>query len=96
MIRDFWLPGLLCYPKKCHSVTLCGAWVAHSVKHQTLAQVMILKFMNSSPAPGSVLTAQSSDPGAYFGLCVSCFLCLHPHLRSLSKINKHLQNLKKK
>ena len=36
-----------------------GAWVAQSVEHPTLAQVMISWFMSSSPASGSVLTAQS-------------------------------------
>ena len=33
-----------------------------SVKHLTLAQVMISQFMGSSPALGSVLTAQSLEP----------------------------------
>ena len=39
-----------------------GAWVAQSVKCPTLAQVMVSPFMGSSPAPGSVLTAQSLEP----------------------------------
>ena len=39
-----------------------GAWVAHSVKRQTLAQVMISRSVGSSPASGSVLTAQSLEP----------------------------------
>ena len=39
-----------------------GAWVAQSVKHLTLAQVMISQFMGSSPASGSVLTARSVEP----------------------------------
>ena len=39
-----------------------GAWVAQSVKHLTWAQVMILQFVNSSPALGSVLTAGSLEP----------------------------------
>ena len=39
-----------------------GAWVAQSVEHPTLAQVMISRFVGSSPAWGSVLTAQSLDP----------------------------------
>ena len=38
------------------------AWVAQSVKHPTLAQVMISRFMGLSPASGSVLTAQSLEP----------------------------------
>ena len=36
-----------------------GAWVAQSVKRWTSAQVVILRFVGSSPASGSVLMAQS-------------------------------------
>ena len=39
-----------------------GAWVAQSVKHPTSAQVMISRSVGSSPALGSVLTAQSLEP----------------------------------
>ena len=39
-----------------------GAWVAQSVKHLTSVQVMISRFMGSSRALGSVLTAQSLEP----------------------------------
>ena len=39
-----------------------GTWVAQSVKHPTSAQVMISQSMSSSPASGSVLTAQSLEP----------------------------------
>ena len=39
-----------------------GAWVAQSIEHLALAQVMILQFVGSSPAWGSVLTAQSLEP----------------------------------
>ena len=39
-----------------------GTWVAQSVKRPTLAQVMVSRFVSSSPAWGSVLTAQSLDP----------------------------------
>ena len=35
------------------------AWVAHSVKHPTLAQVMISRFVSLSPAMDSLLSAQS-------------------------------------
>ena len=38
------------------------AWVAQSVKRPTSAQVMISGFVSSSPALGSVLTAQSLEP----------------------------------
>ena len=39
-----------------------GAWVAQLVESLTSAQVMISWFMGSSPAVGSVLTAQSLEP----------------------------------
>ena len=39
-----------------------GAWVAQSVEWPTSAQVMISRSMSSSPASGSVLTAQSLEP----------------------------------
>ena len=41
-----------------------GAWVAQSVERLTLAQVMILQFVGSSPILGSVLTAQSLEPAS--------------------------------
>ena len=41
-----------------------GTWVAQSIKHPTLAQVMILRFMGLSPASGSVLTAQNLEPAS--------------------------------
>ena len=41
-----------------------GAWVAQLVKHLTLAQVLISRFMSSSPTLGSVLTAQSLEPAS--------------------------------
>ena len=41
-----------------------GAWVAQSVKHPTSAQVMISRSVSSSPASGSVLTAQSLEPAS--------------------------------
>ena len=36
--------------------------MAQSVKHPTSAQVMISRSVSSSPASGSVLTAQSPEP----------------------------------
>ena len=71
---------------------LRGAWVVQSVKRPTLAQVMILRFVSSSPVLGS---ADSSEPGACFGFRVSLSLCPSPaHALSLSvsKINKTLKN----
>ena len=59
-----------------------GAWVVQSVKHPTSAQVTFSWYGSSSPASGSVLTAQSlktvsdsvsptlSDPPP-FTLCLS-------------------------
>ena len=41
-----------------------GAWVAWSVKRLTSAQVMISLAVSSSPASGSVLTAQSLEPAS--------------------------------
>ena len=38
--------------------------MALSVKRPTLAQVMISRFMGSSPASGSMLTAQSLEPAS--------------------------------
>ena len=43
-----------------------GTQVAQ-VKHPTLAQAMISRFVSSSPASGSVLTAQSLEPASDFG-----------------------------
>ena len=39
-----------------------GAWVAESVKPPTSAQVMTSRSVSSSPASGSMLTAQSLEP----------------------------------
>ena len=41
-----------------------GAWVAQSVEHPTLTQVMISRFVSSSPTSGSVLMAQSLEPAS--------------------------------
>ena len=41
-----------------------GAWVTQLDKGPTSAQVMISQFMGSSPASGSVLIAQSLEPGS--------------------------------
>ena len=39
-------------------------WVASSVKHLTSAPVMISQLVGSSPASGTVLTAQSLEPAS--------------------------------
>ena len=67
-----------------------GAWVAQSVGPPTSAQVMISRFVSSSPASGSVLTAQSLEP-ALDSVCLllSLFLpALHSVSLSLSLKNK--------
>ena len=59
-----------------------GAWVAQPVKRPTLAQVKISRFVSSSPASASVLTAQSLQI-----LCLPLSLSLplpHSHTLSLS------------
>ena len=52
-----------------------GAWVAQLVKRPTLAQVMISQFVGWSPASDS---ADSSELGVYFRVCVSLSLCPSP------------------
>ena len=72
------------------------AWVAQSVERPTSAQVMILRFVSSGPALGSVLTAQSLGP-ASDSVSPSLFRSL-PHLcsLSLSEVHKHLKKFKKR
>ena len=41
-----------------------GAWVAPSGQRPTSAQVMISRFVGSSPASGSVRTARSLEPAS--------------------------------
>ena len=65
--------------------------MTQSVKRLTSAQVMISRFVSSSPASGSVLTARSLEPASD---SVSPFLSLplpdsHSVSRCLSKVNKH-------
>ena len=57
--------------------TCRGAWVAQSVKRPTLAQVIILQSVISSPVSGSVLTARSLEPASD---SVSPFLSAPPQL----------------
>ena len=71
-----------------------GAWVAQLVEGPTSAQVMIMQFMSSSPASGSVLAAQSLEPASD---SVSPSLSAPPLLMlclCLSKINKCLKKFK--
>ena len=65
--------------------------MAQLVKGPTSAQVMTSRFIGSSPASGSLLTAQSLEPASV--LCLPLSLCPYPaHALSLSKINKHLKS----
>ena len=65
-----------------------GAWVAQSVKRPTSAQVTMSRFMGSSPALGSVLTARSLEP-AWDSVSPSLSLCPSPtHAGSLCLKNK--------
>ena len=64
-----------------------GAWVAQLVKHPSSPQVRISRFVSSSPALGSVLTAQGLEPASDSGSpSLSDSSCSHSV--SLSKINK--------
>ena len=54
--------------------TALGHWVAQLGKFTTLAQVIISRFVGSSPETGSVLTALSLEP-VLFRFCVSLSLC---------------------
>ena len=63
-----------------------GVWVSQSVKCQTSTQVMISRFVSSSPAWGPGLTAQSLEPALD---SVSLSLCPSPiHALSLSLSQK--------
>ena len=75
------------------SINTRGAWVAQSVKRPTSAQVMISRSVSSSPALGSVLTAQSLEP-ASDAVSLSLSLCPSPTCMlalplSVSLKNKH-------
>ena len=63
---------------------LRGAWVAQSVEQPTVAQVMILRFLGSSPLLGSVLTAQSLEPVSDPPSLFLPHLCAHALSLSLS------------
>ena len=67
-----------------------GIWVAQS-GFSSGHDLMVQEF---KPCVG--LCADSSEPGACFGFCVSLSLhLLHSHSVSLSKINKHYKKFKK-
>ena len=75
--------------------------MAQSVQHLTSAQVMISRFVSSSSASGSVLTAQSLEPASdsvspSLSAPPSIMLCLSVSLslknKQTKKINLFLKN----
>ena len=68
-----------------------GAWVAQSVERPTSVQVTISQSVSSSPASGSVLTAQSLEASDSVSPSHSA---PSPFSLRLSKINKHKKNFK--
>ena len=71
---------------RCSKVKPRGAWVAQSVKHPTSVQIVISRFVSSSPMLGSVLTAQSGEPASD---SVSPSLSVPSLLAHSLSINKH-------
>ena len=59
------------------------------IKHLTLAQVMISRFVSWSPTSGSVLTAQSLEPASDPASPSFCPSPSRTLSLSFSKINKH-------
>ena len=88
-----WDVSLVRKMSKLKMAEIWGAWVARSVGHLTAAQITIWRFVGSSPALGSVLTAQSLEPASDSGLPLpySCSVSL-----CFSIINKHFTKLTKK
>ena len=85
----FWFVASMMFKIGC----IKGTWVAQSVKLLASAQVTISLSVSSSPASGSVLTAQSLEP-ASDSVSPSLSLTL-PHSRSVSlsqKMNKCFKN----
>ena len=73
--------------------------MAQSVKRPTSGQVMISQFVGSSPASGSVQTAQSLEPASDSGspslsapppLTLSLSLSLSPSKRNIKKLKKKI------
>ena len=64
------------------------AWVAQLVGRPTLAQVMTLRSVGSSPASGSVLTAQSLEPASDSGSPLLSAPPPHSLVRALSLSQK--------
>ena len=74
-----------------------GAWVAQWVEPPTSAQVTISRFVGSSPASGSVLTAPSLEPASDSVVSLSrCPSPAHALSLSVSKINRQIKKEKEK
>ena len=58
--RAYWM----CILDEHYMKIIWGAWVAQSVEHPALAQVMIFQSVSLSPASGSVLRAWSLEPAS--------------------------------
>ena len=84
---NFYVFQVMCYK----ATTFRGAWVAHSIVHPTSAQVVISRFVSSSPAVGSVLGAWS----LLQILCLPLFLPF-PCLCSVSFCPSKMNKCKKK
>ena len=81
--------GILFPEGRIRNVYPLGAGVAQSVKRLSLAQVMISRFVSSSPTSGCVPTAQSLEPLGILCLPLSLPLpCLCSVSVFLSRISK--------
>ena len=72
--------------------------MAQLVGHLTSAQVMISRFVGSSPVLDSVPTAWNTEPGTCFGFCISLSFSGPPCSQSVSlktKINTKKKKKKK-
>ena len=72
-----------------------GAWVVQSVKYPTSAQVLISQSVGSSPALGSVLTAQSLEPASdsvssSLSAPTPLMLCPFPSLKNEYMLKKNV------
>ena len=76
------------WPSSSKTLWSGGAWGAQSVKRPTSAQVMISRFMGSSPVLGSVLMAQGLEPASVLCLPLSLPSPAHALSPSRSQVNK--------
>ena len=79
------------YEKMYYIVHLRGSWVAQSVRHLTSAQVMISRFVSSSPVSGSKLTVRSLLGILSPSLSAPTLLALYQSIKCSD--NPHFPNL---